>query len=235
MGIKNVVKKVADRAGNTVAKMSSLSSDQIEAIQLQRENYLLQMPDPSDAVAQDLTNRMMAASSIEIFNAYLSQLKDLYLPAEKDVEYDAPFNPDYNIRFVNITKWVTDKKENNLEKLVNVYAVLSNEDCNIALVFNRTQKKTNVYLAVINTKNADNKVDVDIYKNRLLDAIRGNFPGAEWSEEGMGTLPCLKNEKAYSVATASNIPTEKSEKFISQTIEKLLDGIIPDNMLWRRR
>lgn len=229
MGIKNVVKKVADRAGNTVAKMSSLSSDQIEAIQLQRENYLLQMPDPSDAVAQDLTNRMMAASSIEIFNAYLSQLKDLYLPAEKDVEYDAPFNPDYNIRFVNITKWVTDKKENNLEKLVNVYAVLSNEDCNIALVFNRTQKKTNVYLAVINTKNADNKVDVDIYKNRLLDAIRGNFPGAEWSEEGMGTLPCLKNEKAYSVATASNIPTEKSEKFISQTIEKLLDGIIPDN------
>ena len=84
MGIKNVVKKVADRAGNTVAKMTSLSSDQIEAIQLQRENYLLQLHDPSDAVAQDLTHRMMAASSIEIFNAYLSQLKDLYLPAEKD-------------------------------------------------------------------------------------------------------------------------------------------------------
>ena len=29
------------------------------------------------------------------------------------------------------------------------------------------------------------------------------------------------------VATASNVPTEKSEKFVSQTIEKLLDGIIP--------
>ena len=34
-------------------------------------------------------------------------------------------------------------------------------------------------------------------------------------------------DKLYSVATASNIPTEKSEKFVSQTIEKLLDGIVP--------
>lgn len=229
MGVKNIVKKVAQKAGDGVAKLSALSPSQIEEIQLQREEYLLKMPDPNDPVARDLTDRMMAASSVEIFNAYLSQLKELYVPVQKDAEYDAPFNPDYNIRFVNITKWVTDRKENNIEKLVNVYAVLSNEDCNIALVFQRTQKKTNVYLAVINTKNADNKVDVDIYKNRLLDAIRGNFPGAEWSDVGMGVLPCLKNERPYSVATASNIPTEKSEKFISQTIEKLLNGIIPDS------
>lgn len=37
----------------------------------------------------------------------------------------------------------------------------------------------------------------------------------------------MNNEKKYSVVTASNIPGEKSEKFVSQTIEKLLDGIIP--------
>lgn len=110
---------------------------------------------------------------------------------------------------------------------MNVYAVLSNEDCNIALVFNRTQKGTKVYLAVVNTANADNNVNTNSYKNRLIEAIRGNFPGAEWGEEGIGVIPCMKNERAYSVATASNIPTEKSEKFVSQTIEKLLDGIIP--------
>lgn len=228
MGVKNVVKKIGDKAGNTVAKLSSLSSDQVEAIQLQREEYLLEMPNPNDAVARDLTDRMMAASSIEVFNAYLAQLKNLYLPIEKDAEYEAPFNPDFNIRYVNITKWVTDKKENSLEKLVNVYAVLANEDCNIALVFHRTQKKTNVYLAIVNTANADNNVRSDIYKDRILAAIRGNFPGAEWKNEGAGVLPCLKNDRAYSVATASNIPAEKSEKFISQTIEKLLDGIVPD-------
>ena len=229
MGVKNFVKRAGERAGNKVAKYAALSPDQVAEIQLKRENYLLEMPNSSDAVARELTERMMAASSIEIFNAFLSQIKELYLPVSREAEYGECFNTDYNIRYFNITKWVTDKKENSLEKLVNVYAVLSNEDCNIALVFNRTQSKTNVYLAVVNTQNADNKVDVDIYKNRLLDAIRGNFPGAEWQNEGMGIMPCLKNEKAYSVATASNIPTEKSEKFISQTIEKLLDGIIPDS------
>lgn len=82
-------------------------------------------------------------------------------------------------------------------------------------------------MAVVNTANADNNVNTNSYKNRLLEAIRGNFPGAEWGEEGIGIIPCMNNERPYSVATASNIPTEKSDKFISQTIEKLLDGIIP--------
>lgn len=227
MGVKNMVKKVGDKVANKVAKLATLSSDQVEEVQLQREEYLLEKPDPSDELAVDTTWRMMAANSVEIYNAYLPQIKELYFPILRSAEYDEVFSPEHNIRHFNITKWVTDKKENNLEKLVNVYAVLSNEECNIALVFNRTQKGTNVYLAVVNTSNADNNVDTNSYKNRLIEAIRGNFPGAEWKDEGMGIIPCLDNDRPYSVATASNIPTEKSEKFISQTIEKLLDGIIP--------
>lgn len=229
MGVKNIVKRIGDRAGNRVAKLAELSSAQVERVQLQREQYLLEEPDPTDEIALQRTERMMAASSIEIFNAYLPQIKDLYLPVSKDAEYDAPFDALHNIRYFNITKWVTDTKENSLEKLVNVYAVLSNEDCNIGLVFNRTRTGTNVFLAVVNTKNADSNVDSEIYKKRLIEAIRGNFPGAEWKDDGIGILPCLDNSKPYSVATASNIPTEKSEKFISQTIEKLLDGIVPDS------
>lgn len=227
MGIKNVVKKIGNKAGDKVAKLSALSAGQVEEIQLKREEYLLEKPDPSDKLAIDTTWRMMAASSVEIYNAYLPQIKELYLPVEKEAEYPEIFSPEHNIRYFNITKWVQDKKENSLEKLVNVYAVLSDENCNIALVFNRTQKGTDVYLAVVNTDNADNNVDTNSYKNRLIEAIRGNFPGAEWQNEGMGVIPCMKNDRPYSVAAASNIPTEKSEKFISQTIEKLLDGIIP--------
>ena len=227
MGIKNVVKKTVDKAGNRVAKLATLSSGQVEEIQYQRERYLLEQPKPNDEVALETTWRMMAANSVEIFNAYLPQIKELYLPIDKSAEYNDSFRVDNNIRYFNITKWVQDKKENSLEKLVNVYAVLSNEECNIALVFNRTPKKTNVYLAVVNTDNADNNVNANSYKNRLMESIRGNFPGAEVSEEGIGIIPCMNNDRPYSVATASNIPTEKSEKFISQTIEKLLDGIIP--------
>lgn len=228
MGVKNIVKRVGESVGNRVAKLSVLSPRQLEDVQEQREKFLLEKPAPADTMVQIRTERMMAASSVEIFHAFLPQIKELYLPIKKEAEYEYPFSAEHNIRYFNITKWVTDKKENSLEKLVNVYAVLSNEDCNIALVFHRTQKNTNVYLAVVNTKNADNNVDVNQYKNRLIEAIRGNFPGAEWGNEGIGILPCLKNEKTYSVASASNIPTEKSEKFISQTIEKLLDGVVPD-------
>ena len=227
MGIKNVVAKAAGKAGNVVAKLATLSPNQVEEIQQKREEYLLRMPAPDDIAARETTNKMLAASSVEIYNAYLNQIKQLYMPVELSAEYGGPFDAGRNIRFINITKWVTDKGENSIEKLVNVYAVLSNENCNIALVFHRIQDKTDVYLAVVNIDNDSSNTKANEYQTRLLDAIRGNFPGAEWKEESAGILPHLNNAKRYSVATASNIPAEKSEKFISQTIEKLLDGIIP--------
>lgn len=229
MGVKNIVRRIGEKSGDKVAQLSKMSPAQIVDVQAKREEYLLEMPKADDEVARVLTEKMMAATSIEVFNAFLPQIKELYLPMIEEAEYDESFDTDFNIRYFNITKWVTDKKENNLEKLVNVYAVLSNEDCNIALIFNRTQKKTDVYLAVVNLKNGNNRVDADLYRDRLRDAIRGNFPGAEFKNDGIGIVPCLDDDKAYSVATASNIPTEKSEKFVSQTIEKLLDGIIPDS------
>lgn len=229
MGIKALVKKAGGKAADKVAKLAVLSPEQIEKVENQREQYLLEMPDPNDSEAEELTMRLLAACGVEVFNAYLPQLKELYVPIEKSIEYDTDFVPAHNIRYFNITKWVTDKKENSLEKLVNVYEVLSNEYCNIALIFHRMCNKTEVFLAVTNTENAHDNVDVDNYTQRLQEAIKGNFPGSEYSKNiGKGKLSFLNNETAYSVATASNVPAEKSEKFISQTIEKLLDGIVPE-------
>lgn len=229
MGIKSIIKKAGGKAADTVAKLAVLSPEQLRDMQERREEYLTQVPSMDDAAAEELTRRLLAASSIEIYNEYLQHIHDMYIPVKREIEYDGSFNTSHNIRFFNITKWVTDKKENSLEKLVNVYQVLSDENCNIALVFNRTCDATNVFLAVVNTDNADDNVDIENYRNRLAEAIRGNFPGAEWNDNnGTGILPCLKNSIPYSVASASNIPGEKSEKFISQTIEKLLDGIVPD-------
>ena len=104
MGIKNAIKKVGDKAGNKIAKLATLSSGQVEEIQLQREKYLLEKPDPKDELALDTTWRMMAANSVEIYNAYLSQLKELYLPIEKNAEYGETFSTEHNIRYFNITK-----------------------------------------------------------------------------------------------------------------------------------
>ncbi len=228
MGIKNVITKAGNKAANKVAQLSALSADQVNAVQEQRENYLNEMPNPNDPEAQELTMRLLASCGVEIYNAYLPQINELYVPIERNVETEGEFDANHNIRYFNITKWVTDKKENNLEKLVNVYEVLSNDDCNIALIFHRTKIESQVYLAVTNTQNAKDNVKVNHYRDRLAGAIKGNFPGAEFTKDGEGEVPCLNNEIPYSVACTSNIPTEKSEKFISQTIEKLLDGIIPE-------
>ncbi|MEB3642068.1 ATP-binding protein [Streptococcus salivarius] len=225
MGIKNIINKAGAKAADKVAKLSALSPEQLKQVEEQREKYLADQPNISD---EELTNRLLASCGVEIFNSYLEQIKELYVPIENKVEFGTDFQESYNIRYFNITKWVIDKKENSLEKLVNVYEVLSNEDCNIALVFNRTETNTEVYLAVVNTKNDSDNVNVENYRKRLLEAIKGNFPGSTvQNEKGIGRIPCLANSKPYSVATVSNLPTAKSEKFISQTIEKLIDGVIP--------
>ena len=225
MGIKNIINKAGAKAADKVAKLSALSPEQIKQVEEQREKYLADQPNISD---EELTNRLLASCGVEIFNSYLEQIKELYVPIENKVEFGTDFQESYNIRYFNITKWVVDKKENSLEKLVNVCEVLSNEDCNIALVFNRTETNTEVYLAVINTKNDSDNVNAENYRKRLLEAIKGNFPGSTvQNERGIGRIPCLANSRPYSVATVSNLPAAKSEKFISQTIEKLIDGIIP--------
>lgn len=242
MGIRNMIAKAGAKAADKVADLAALSPEQMREMQAFRDVYLSQSPDPNDSEAQELTMRLLASAGIEIYNAYLPQIKDLYLPLDADTDLDEAMDPDYpgehfnpkpfndeqNVRYFNITKWVTDTKENSLEKLVNVYATLSNEDCNIALIFRRTIEKTDVYLAVVNTQNAVSNTAANSFADRIANALRGNFPGSEWDEKSRwGILPFLRNDIVYSVASASNVPTEKSEKFISQTIEKLLDGDVP--------
>lgn len=234
MGIKSAIGgaigKAAGKAGNAVFKLSTLSPGQLKVVEEKRARYLEEMPSADDATATEQTSRLIAAAGVEIYSAYLPQIGSIYLPLDSEAEYDGQFDAARNIRFLNITKWVSDPEENSLEKLVNVYDVLSSDRCNIALVFHRTKLKTEVYLAVVNTENANNNVDADSFVRRLEEALRGNFPGSECSGGvGSGTPPCLRSMGEVSVATVSNVPTEKSEKFVSQTIEKLLDGIVPRN------
>lgn len=227
MGIKSIVTRTAGRAGNAIAKASSLSPEQLGQVEAKREAYLSEMPNPSDSVAEELTKRLLAACGIEIHSAYLSQLDSIYVPLDPTIEYGGEFNPVNNIRYLNITKWVVDPDENSLEKLVNVYDVLSEEDCSIALIFNRTRRQTNVYIAVVDAMNNVSNKGVENYRRRITESLQGNFPGSEVTLGDPGRPPCLVSERPMSVAIISNVPAEKSEKFASQTIEKVLDGVVP--------
>jgi len=152
------------------------------------------------------------------------------------------FDEDNRIRYFDITKWITDSEENSLDKLVNVYHVLSDEDCNIALIYHRTKDECRVIMGVVNSdeENSDPSV-INKYYSRIIGAIKGNFPGSDIQEinskyegYGVGIPECLSDlqGKKYSgsvksIAVVSNIASEKSEKFISQSMEKLIDGIVP--------
>ena len=228
MGIKNAIMRAADKAGNAVATVSVLSSSQLDEVDKKRTAYLSEKPNPADEQAVELTNRLLATAAVELHNAYLPQLRNVYAPIDPSIEYPMGFNADNNIRFMNITKWIVDPNEDSLEKLVNVYDVLSDEDCNIALAFHRTGASTEVFLAVVNSDNASDNIDADIFSRRMSDALRGNFPGSEVGPANRGPIPCLDNRRSSSVAAVSNIPAEKNEKFVTQTIEKVLDGIVPD-------
>lgn len=227
MGIKNAIVRAADKAGNAVATVSVLSSSQLDEVDKKRTAYLSEKPDPADEQAVELTNRLLATAAVELHNAYLPQLRNVYAPIDPSIEYPTSFNAGNNIRFMNITKWIVDPSEDSLEKLVNVYDVLSDEGCNIALAFHRTSASTEVFLAVVNSDNASDNIDADNFSKRISDALRGNFPGSEIGPANRGPIPCLDSRRPFSVAAVSNIPAEKNEKFATQTIEKVLDGIVP--------
>lgn len=227
MGIKNAIMRAADKAGNAVATVSVLSRSQLDEVDKKRTAYLSEKPNPADEQAVELTNRLLATAAVELHNAYLPQLRNVYAPIDPSIEYPTGFNGDNNIRFMNITKWIVDPNEDSLEKLVNVYDVLSDEDCNIALAFHRTGASTEVFLAVVNSDNASDNIDADNFSKRISDALRGNFPGSEIGPANRGPIPCLDSRRPFSVAAVSNIPAEKNEKFATQTIEKVLDGIVP--------
>lgn len=230
MGIKNIILKASDKVGNASDKLSSLSSSQLKEIENRKAEYLKELIDrePTSEITEEITARLIASISTEIYSAYLTQIKDLYKPVDANVEYGKEFDSNHNIRYFNITKWVIDKNENSLEKLVNVYETLSKEKCNISLIFDRHKYETNVYLAVVDLDNGSDNEDVNRFKRRIIDSIKGNFPGSQLSQDEIGSPNFLDMDKEYSVATISNIPAEKSDKFNTQTIEKLIDGIVPN-------
>lgn len=227
--------EVAVKTADGVATASVLSPKQLQQIDAKRTAYLTEKPDMNSDEIQELIRKNLGAVGIEVYQAYLEQLKVAYKPMDIAIENFDSLN---RIRYFDITKWVTDPTEKNIDKLVNVYQVLSEENCNIALIYHRTQTSCQVTMAVINTDmDQSDPAKANTFIARLSGAIKGNFPGVEIKENqgrkdlyGIGEPDCLKNtahDDVKSVAIVSNLASEKSEDFISQSMEKLLDGIVP--------
>lgn len=234
-GLGKALTKVADKGGNLIAKASGLTSAQLEKIEKNREKYLSEKPE----FDEEGIKRLLGTYSIEAYEAYLPLISSLYHPMALNRDNDE-MAVNNRIRYFEITKWVSDPTEDNVDKLTNMYQVLSEEDCNIALIYHRKRKGCKVYFAVVNNQEKDTPSIANAMEDRLTASVSGNFPGVEIknrtvSGDGVGIIPELDRINKTTIAAVSNISSEKSEKqgsgqkFAVQSMEKLLDGIAPKN------
>lgn len=222
-------KKAIEGFNHVQTQMSSLTKDQVKEIEEKRTDYYSKLDEVGDYEGADaVAITKMNEYAMDVYRAYLSDMSTKYLP----IRGETYFSVDNRIRFFDITKWVIDSDEKNIEKLINVYQVLSQQDCSIALIYNRGVDSCRITLAVANIGMSDSPDIADQLIDRIQKSMRGNFPGVKISKSEAGS-PLktfeVKDKKNfyYSIASISNLASDKSEDFISQTMEKLLDGIIP--------
>lgn len=220
----NTAKDAVIMAADGISNAAQLSPRQVNEIESKRRDYLT-AEQSAEQSGLDTVAKCLSAIHSEVTQNYLPRINKLYDPVAWT---DTNFSPENRIRFFDITKWTVDSSEDSLDKLVNVYQVLSEELCSVALIYSRKADGCTVTMAVENRRESDQPVVASKMSERFRDALRGNFPGVELGETHTG-VPLLLRERISNcaVAAVSNLASEKSEKFISQSIEKLLDGIIP--------
>ena len=221
---KEVAQQALTMAADGIATAAQLSQAQAAEIDQARKNYL-KSESAGEQDKLDIVSKCLNAIHAEVTQTYLPLVSSSYWPVTWP---DENFSPENRIRFFDITKWTVDSNENNLDKLVNVYQALSEERCAIALIYTRTTAGCTVTMAVENCGELDQPAVANGLSRRFRSAFYGNFPGAELGETQDG-IPLALRERlsGCAVAAVSNLPSEKSENFVSQSIEKLLDGVVP--------
>lgn len=150
---------------------------------------------------------------------------DEYYNSEEAISYSS------NIRALKVSRWIYDKEEKIADCFKNVLSVFAGTDNTVSLVLHRTPKSTDMYFVVKNVglgRNEESKSNIDL----LADSLLGNFPGSDvevidGSNSKLDIKELFEFKNAEAVACLSNIPSEKSNDYVSQGIEKLLNGIVP--------
>ena len=164
--------------------------------------------------------------------AYISRLTSDYGVWYFDEKYNVEGTISYesNIRAVKVRRWVFNNEENPGECFKNVLSSFADGDHTVAMVVSRHIECTEMFFVVKNDgagRNEQSADNVDLLKN----VLKGNFPGSEI--ESVSEIDKLKElfsfNRAESVAVLANTPSEYSENHITQGLDKLLEGIVPNS------
>lgn len=181
---------------------------------------------PDDKILMD--NLGIIAYTLD--KAYIPKLCDDY----RVLCFDDKYNKDEivcyegNIRAIKINQWIFDKEQSVGDCFKNVLSLFADGDHTIALVIKRTTKILEMYFVVKNDglgRNEDSRSNVEL----LNDSLQGNFQGTDTTIiKNIDELKSIFSfSDANSISILSNLPSEYSEKHITQGIEKLINGIVP--------
>lgn len=164
---------------------------------------------------------------------YLSRLDSDFgiLPFDEYYNQGETISFSSNIRALQVKRWVYDKDEKISDCFKNVMSVFSGSESSLALVVHRTPSNSEMFFVTKNVgqaRNEDSKNDIEL----LADAFRGNFPGTDVAvvdSRNDDTQKLFNFSKFKSISALCNVPSEKSEDYICQGLDKLLNGIVPQN------
>lgn len=171
---------------------------------------------------------------------YFSRLQDDYvvLPFEKYNEGENRLSYSADVRALKLDRFVYNTSESRTDCFQNVLSLYSGSSDVIAFAFKRTFEHTEIYAVLRSSQAGDGEHSTDGIK-ALQESFRGNFPGSHTEIVGLDEQDILDSEQIEnalwsgidikSIAATCNIPSAKSDKYLSQGIEKVLNGIIPKN------
>lgn len=143
--------------------------------------------------------------------------------------------------FFPVIRIVYDRKENNLQKIMNVYVGAASIDASIAMIIHHPEKSRNVgiYIGICDEKSFDAAKG----KARILFSnLMGNFPGIQTGKNSSPFLTpketdelakkcfCSGSGKYHSVSCVSGVASLRADmkqdnSTFFQGIEKLIDGM----------
>lgn len=196
------------------------------------------MDKPDEKVLLDNIGKI----AFSLDKAYISRLASDYGVLYFDEKYNKEESILYenNIRAVKVDRWVFDRDEKPGECFKNVLSTFADGDHTIALVVKRTPINTEMYFVVKNEgagRNEDSMENVGLLKSSIV----GNFQGSNctvisdpdeieklFSFNERVKIEEKEKDAINSIALLANTPSEYSEDYIGQGLDKLLNGIVPE-------
>ncbi len=182
--------------------------------------------------AEDLYNAFELADNI-VYRSYINRIDTLNIVKVSSEFLQKEIGKE--VRLIKVEKIIYDKKENNLQKLTNIYNMAYSLELNLVLILDSDGNKVQLYLGICQ-ENDNNKLKLGI--ESLYHGFVGNFPGSldelpkillENKECKQLIERCISDDKksisvVSGVAGSRNEKENENSKFV-QGIEKLIDSM----------